>query len=156
MVTMMCPSISCLILSGCSWVNSVGLDYFSDRHLKRKFSSQSSIEDILKLMGTGLRTKMKNRRKAKYQGKDKFYLYIQNKQMTRKSPKKVNIKKNVLKELDVNNCHTLKDSNIMKITEVFKDLEVLKVCNNKLLTDESMKSVARNLCHLKSLDIRLL
>ena len=150
MVSSMCPSISCLVLRGCSWVTGAGLDYFCQRHFRRK---NDSVEEILKLMGAGLRTNIKEKKKSKYLGKDNFYHYIQNKQMKIKLSKKPNTKIHVFKKLDISKCNSIRDSNIKRIVEVFKDLEILKLAENNLITDESMKSVARNLKKLKTLSI---
>ena len=105
------------------------------------------------MMGEVLRTNVKEKKKSKYLGRDHFYHYIQNKQMKLKSSKKRNMKRPVLKQLDISNCNSITNSNVLRIAEVFKDLEILKIGENNLLDDESMKSIARNLKKLKTLDI---
>ena len=105
------------------------------------------------MMGEVLRTNVKEKKKSKYLGRDHFYHYIQNKQMKLKSSEKRNMKRQVLKELDISSCNSITNSSVQRITEVFKDLKILKIGENSLLDDESMKSIARSLKKLHTLDI---
>ena len=67
--------------------------------------------------------------------------------------KKIMPERKFLKVLDISCCNELNDTNIKKVTEVFTKLEVLKIGRNKLLTDESNKSIAKNLAQLQYADI---
>ena len=157
-ITMMCPSITRMLLRGCTWVNMSGLQYLCHQHKQRKQVVPLGLENVLKLMGTNLRTNVKERRKGKYSGKDQLYLHIQAKQMKMKS--KINLKKtqpknDTLHELDISECDfTISDSTVEEIAEVFSQLKVLKLAKNESVTDLAMIAIAKQLKHLHTLDIR--
>ena len=156
-ITMMCPAITALRMRGCSWVNASGLDYLCHQHRKRNQVLPIGLEDVLKMMGSNLRTNLKEKKKAKYCGKDQLYLHIRSRQMklkTQNKSKKINPKKKFLSELDISECDiTIQDETIEKITEVFTHLEVLKLSKNICLTNQSVKAIASSLKHLHTLDM---
>jgi hypothetical protein len=68
----MCPAITSLRLSGCNWVNASGLEYLCHQHRKRNYVLPLGLEDVLKIMGTNLRTNINEKKKEKMLVKTNF------------------------------------------------------------------------------------
>ena len=58
-----------------------------------------------------------------------------------------------LLEIDISGCDMIGDESIVNFVSVFRHLQVLKVRNNANITDNSLKSIARDLKDLHQLDI---
>ena len=116
------------------------------------------VEDVLKLMGANLRTNVKERKRGKFSGKDNLYIHFEAKKKKLKKEihtKEMKIKRDVLSELDISECDfSISDSTVEMISELFKELEVLKLAKSEFLTDISMNAIARDLNQLHTLDIR--
>ena len=148
-LTVHCPRITKLVARDCPWVDQNSLSYFYNHCNVRKPGQQ--LEDVLLNMSKGLRTNLKERTKAKYQGKDKLFDVMKRKGESRKRRSKKRFKN--LLELDLNGCHQVTDDNIESLTGVFKYMEILRLGSIPGLTDNSMKSIAIELKQLHTLDI---
>ena len=157
MITMMCPTISRMLLRRCNWVNKSGLDYFCYKNLKRKQVSALDPEDLLRTMGSQLRTNVKEGKKSEYRGKEDFSLSLE------ASAKKFNMNKRKqvlssfkygLKEIDISGCKSISEETVIRLIEVFNNLEVLRIGENPLISNICMKEIARKLRKLLTLDIR--
>ena len=154
-ITMMCTAITTLRLGGCNWVNTPGLEYLCHQHRRRSQELPDGLEDVLKMMGTNLRTNVKEKKKGKFSGKDQLFLSMKSKQIKLKTKLRRNsAPATFLSELDISEGDfTINDSTVEKITDTFKNLEILNVSKNPSLTNCSMKAIARDLKHLHTLDM---
>jgi hypothetical protein len=115
------------------------------------------LEDVLKIMGTNLRTNIKEKTKGKFVGKHQLYLNIKSKKMKLKAQRnlrKIHPKQKYLSELDISECDfTINDSCIEKITNTFRHLQILNISKNGSITNQSLKAIARDLPKLHTLDL---
>jgi hypothetical protein len=156
-ITMMCLAISKLRLRGCNWVNASGLEYLCHQHRKRNHFLPLGLEDVLKIMGTNLRTNINEKKKGKYAGKEQFYLHIKSKKMKMKeqiNSRKFKQTQHYLSVLDISECDfTINDSTIEMITNTFRHLKMLNISKNVSITNQSLKAIARDLPKLETLDL---
>jgi len=112
---------------------------------------------------SGLRTVMKsqNKRKARYAGKDKLYKDLQSTNKMARLKRKQESKDGMVKcgkhpelmYLNLTRCGTLNDTDVSRMSLVFKKLVWLGLGQNTLLTDAAMGALAKNLFHLEYLNI---
>eukprot|EP00092_Neocalanus_flemingeri_P042535 GFUD01046534.1.p1 GENE.GFUD01046534.1~~GFUD01046534.1.p1 ORF type:complete len:256 (-),score=49.10 GFUD01046534.1:254-1021(-) len=127
-LTVQCPDISRLILRECKWVVPEALDYMAyHRNLNKQDRTRPATEDILQVMGKGLRTNVKSRAKSKYCGKEQLYLNLRLK--TFKPKIKTNLSKmnpHIL-EVDLSGCEMLTEDDIDHFVTVFQHLQIFRI-----------------------------
>jgi len=162
-LTVNCLEVERLLVGGCPWITPCALDYHIIHHKRIKTSNQypSNVMDPLEAMGSfGLRSKVPERKRSKYCGKDDLYLKLKSpgrvSKIKRKSEKKtLGRKLGTLLEIDFSGNFTLDDSILMKLFNHFNQITSLNINSIPQLTDNTMKHIGLNLLSLKYLDISL-
>ena len=90
---------------------------------------------------------------SKYRGKEQMALYLQANNLLKRKQDSTS-QTHQLKELDISGCNSITDKSILRLTEVFEDLEVFRIGKNPLISNLTMKAIARNIRKLRLLDIR--
>ena len=142
-------------LAGCEWAEGGALDYLAHH----RAAAGREWRDRLLDMARGLRTDMKTRVKSKYKGKEHLYIKVKanGARRERKSKKAGGRPKHYeLLDLDISSCSRVLDENIEKLVSAFPNLQVLRIGNNRSLTDRSLNCVAAHLHKLTRLDISFL
>jgi len=164
-----------LTLSHCSWVSGASIEFLAFHHSKRESTrkaigskvteetqySKMSLCDSLQVIGhSGLRTKIKERKKSRYAGKDKLFhdlnsaAYITKIRRKQCSQWRLGKRHPGLQVLFLSNCSpTISDQDVCRLASSFPCLVELGIGQNTLLTDSSLASVARNLHELASIDV---
>lgn len=172
MVAVSLQRLTHLLLTGCTWVTGPSIEYLAFHHSKRiyvrnlptneeQIFSDMTPDDSLQVMGqAGLRTMAGERRRSRYEGKDKLYENLQSSsyisKIRRRASKELPVppwRQQQLRYLDLNKSGNLNDKVVSSLASAFTDLEFLGMSDNTLLTDTSMITLAKNLKKLKNLDI---
>jgi len=164
-----------LTLSHCSWVSGASIEFLAFHHSKREKTRQAigtkvveetqyskmSLCDSLQVIGhCGLRTKIEERKRSRYAGKDKLFhdlnsaSYITKIRRKQCSQWRLGKRHPGLQALFLSNCSsTISDQDVCRLASSFPCLVELGIGQNTLLTDSSLSSVARNLTELASIDV---
>jgi len=164
-----------LTLSHCPWVSGASIEFLAFHHSKREKTrkaigtkadedtqySEMSLCDSLQIIGhSGLRTKIKERKKSRYAGKDKLYhdlnsaAYIAKIRRKQCSLWRLGKRHPGLQALFLSDCSpSISDQDVCRLASSFPCLVELGIGQNMLLTDSSLSSVARNLTQLASIDV---
>merc|ERR1712018_68117 len=164
-----------LTLSHCSWVSGASIEFLAFHHSKRELTRKSigtkaaeetqyskmSLCDSLQVIGhSGLRTKINERKRSRYAGKEKLFHDLNSAAFIAKIRRKqcsqwrLSKRHPGLQALFVTNCApTISDQDICRLASSFPSLVELGIGEITLLTDSSLSSVARNLKELASIDV---